>query len=64
MKSFKRFIEEELGGAAAANSASAGQIAGIGVGPQGEPGGTKSLLKKKPYRRSGPTLEQVESNKE
>lgn len=35
MKSFREFIDEE---AVAVNSAGGGAIAGIGVGPQGEPG--------------------------
>ena len=41
MKSFKQYIDEMGAGAVAAgptNTASGGQVAGIGVGPQGEPG--------------------------
>lgn len=40
MKTFKEFIAEDGmgGGAAPANSAGGGAIAGIGIGKQGEPG--------------------------
>lgn len=41
MKSFKQFVNEQEGGdgGIATNNASGGNIAGIGVGPQGEPPG-------------------------
>lgn len=35
MKSFREFIEED---AVAANAVGGGHIAGVGIGPQGEPG--------------------------
>ena len=41
MKTFKQYLDEMGGGAVAAgptNTASGGKVAGIGVGPQGEPG--------------------------
>ena len=43
MKSFKTFLDEMSGGAGGGgagptSTASGGQVAGIGVGPQGEPG--------------------------
>jgi hypothetical protein len=45
MKTFKRFIEEQEGGDGGipTNNASGGDIAGIGVGPQGEPPGRSYL---------------------
>lgn len=60
-KTFKAFVSEDIGGAVAANNAGGGQIAGIGVGPQGEPGGSAQVMgkKKKPFRRSSPVLENV-----
>lgn len=58
MKSFKKYIEEMGAGAVGGgssgptNTASGGQVAGIGVGPQGEPG--VDLRKKK--KHSDPRL--------
>jgi len=43
MKSFKQFHEE---GPVAVNSAGAGNVQGIGIGPKGEPGGTKAIMSK------------------
>jgi hypothetical protein len=49
VKSFKQFHEE---GPVAGNAVSSGNVQGIGFGPKGEPGGTKSImgkmLKRKP----------------
>ena len=45
MKTFKQFNEDGvMGGGAPTNSVGGGAIAGLGVGPQGEPG----VKKKKP----------------
>ncbi len=41
MKTFKQIRED---GIVATNNVGAGNIAGTGIGPQGEPGGPKSLL--------------------
>lgn len=43
MKTFKQFIEED----GPTNTAGGGAIAGIGVGPQGEPGFRKKARSKK-----------------
>jgi hypothetical protein len=55
MKSFRQFMEDGMGGGAVAagptNTAGGGQVAGIGVGPKGEPG--VDLRKKK---RNDPRL--------
>lgn len=40
MKRFKEFIEED----APTNNAGGGQVDGIGVGPKGEPGVTRSNI--------------------
>jgi hypothetical protein len=49
MKTFKQYIDEmgagAAGGAGPTNTAGGGAVAGIGVGPQGEPG--VDLRKKK-----------------
>lgn len=42
MKTFKQFVEDGV----AANSAGGGGVAGIGIGPDGEPGVKKSNKKK------------------
>jgi hypothetical protein len=52
MKSFKEYLDEMGAGAAGGsagptNTAGGGQIAGIGVGPQGEPGVDLRKHKKK-----------------
>lgn len=52
MKTFKEFITtrpttEQV----AVNAAGAGNVAGIGIGPQGEPGGTKAIMNKMIRRR-------------
>ena len=44
MKTFKQFNEDGVMGGAPTNAVGGGAIAGIGVGPQGEPG----VKKKKP----------------
>jgi len=60
VKSFKTFLDEMgggAGGAAAAgptNTAGGGQVAGIGVGPQGEPG--VDIRKNKKKRTADPRL--------
>jgi hypothetical protein len=46
MKTFKQYFAEDGAAAAAVNAAGSGNVAGIGVGPQGEPGGRKSILSK------------------
>jgi len=52
MKKFKQYIDEmgagaAGGGAGPTNTAGGGQVAGIGVGPQGEPGVYLRKYKKK-----------------
>jgi hypothetical protein len=48
MKPFKQFKEEMgVGAAAPTNSAGGGQIAGIGIGPKGEPGVPGKVLRRK-----------------
>ena len=42
MKTFKQFQED----AVAINAVGAGNVQGIGFGPKGEPGGTKSIMGK------------------
>ena len=58
MKRFKDFLEEDGaaagvggGGSMPANNVGTGNIAGVGVGPQGEPPGKKSLAFKLPITR-------------
>ena len=46
MKKFSDFRKEDFGGAVAANNVGQGQIAGVGVGPSGEPPGPRGLLNK------------------
>lgn len=51
-------IQEE--GEAPTNVAGAGNVAGVGVGPQGEPGGKAALLKKiKMMKRKTPNVNVV-----
>lgn len=59
MKTFKQYLEEDgiVGGGAPANSVGSGAIAGVGIGPQGEPGVSKKkklspLLTKTPITRT------------
>lgn len=57
-------LKEDIGGAVSAggpptNNISSGNIAGAGVGPQGEPGGKKALLRKRIQKRKDPVLENV-----
>lgn len=58
MKTFKEYLQEDgvVGGGAPANSVGSGAIAGVGIGPQGEPGVSKKkklspLLKLTPITR-------------
>jgi hypothetical protein len=48
MKSFKTFVED-VGGMAVAptNNVGSGQIAGVGIGPKGEPGVPGKILRRK-----------------
>jgi hypothetical protein len=48
MKSFKEFMDEDGAVAVAANMVGGGQIAGIGIGPNGEPGVNLKKKKKTP----------------
>ena len=45
MKTFKQFLYKEES-PVPVNSAGTGSYAGIGVGPQGEPGGRKNIMNK------------------
>tara|TARA_R110000823_G_scaffold48901_9_gene123946 strand:- start:305 stop:472 length:168 start_codon:yes stop_codon:yes gene_type:complete len=45
------YISTEMSEEAPANAAGGGKVAGIGVGPQGEPGGRKAKLVNKPLKR-------------
>ena len=57
MKRFKDFLEEDGaaagvgGGSMPPNNVGTGNIAGVGVGPQGEPPGKKSLAFKSLIKR-------------
>ena len=53
MKTFKQFCEE---GPVAVNNAGGGSVAGIGVGPQGAPGGTKNIMNKMILKRRKPNV--------
>lgn len=44
MKTFKQYFAEE--GVVAINAVGAGNVQGIGIGPKGEPGGTKAIMNK------------------
>lgn len=48
-KTLKQFFEMGAGavGVAPVNNVGSGNVAGLGVGPQGEPGGPNPLFKKK-----------------
>lgn len=50
MKTFKQFVED-VPGVVAVNSAGSGAFAGLGIGPQGAPGGTKQILNPKVHLR-------------
>lgn len=54
---YNKLHEDGMGGGAPANAAGGGAIAGIGVGPKGEPGGPKNILarlrRKKPINEDG-----------
>ena len=55
MKTFKQFVEE---GPVAVNSVGSGSYAGLGVGPQGQPGGTKQIMNPKQHlRRKKPNVD-------
>lgn len=47
MKTFKQFTEE----AVPVNSAGAGNIPAIGIGPNGEPPGKMAMMRRQPQRR-------------
>jgi len=51
MKTFKQFLDEE----APVNAAGSGNIAGLGVGPQGEPG-VSVAVRKRHKKRAGDSL--------
>ena len=53
MKTFKQFCAEMSfsTGSVAINAVAGGNIAGIGFGPQGEPGGRKQIMTKRMLRR-------------
>lgn len=59
MKTFKQFCEDVSfsTGSVAINAVSAGNVAGIGFGPDGEPGGRKRILTKRPLRRKQPNVD-------
>ena len=55
MKTFRQFREE---GPVAVNSAGSGSYAGLGVGAQGAPGGTKQIMNpKKHLKRKQPNVD-------
>lgn len=59
MKTFKQYFED-FGFATtnvAANAVSAGNVAGIGYGPDGEPGGKKHIMSKRILRRRKPNVD-------
>jgi hypothetical protein len=47
LKQFMEMGAGAAGGGAPVNNVGSGNIAGLGVGPQGEPGGPNPLFKKK-----------------
>lgn len=55
MKTFKQFLLVKEESPVPVNAAGTGSIAGIGVGPQGEPGGRKSIMNKM-IRRKTPNV--------
>lgn len=63
-KAFKsQPIKEEVVSAVPANAAGGGNIAGIGVGPKGEPGGISKLkVIKKVLKRKNPVTEDINNN--
>ena len=58
MKTFKRFHAEMSfsTGSVAINAVAGGNIAGIGFGPDGEPGGRKAIMTKRILRRKRPNV--------
>jgi len=58
MKTFKQYHEDVSFSttSVAANAVSAGNVAGIGYGPEGEPGGRKQIMNKKMIRRKAPNV--------
>lgn len=58
MKSFKQFCEDVSfsTGSVAINAVSAGNVAGIGYGPAGEPGGRKQIMSKNMLKRKKPNV--------
>jgi len=63
MKTFKQFtkITNFTENDGAVNAAGGGNIAGIGIGPDGEPGGRKALLRKL-LRRTSPMTKKALTN--
>ena len=63
MKTFKQFtkITNFTENDGAVNAAGGGNIAGIGIGPDGEPGGRKALLRKL-LRRTSPMTRKALTN--
>lgn len=59
MKTFKQFHENVSfsTGSVAINAVAAGNIAGIGFGPDGEPGGRKRIMTRRPLRRKQPNVD-------
>lgn len=52
-----RVVREKIQEEAPVNVVGAGNVAGVGVGPQGEPGGKSALLKKlKLMKRKSPNV--------
>lgn len=55
MKTFKQFLEEDGEGAVApVNNVGGGAIAGVGIGPQGEPGVSPKRKKLNPVLTTEP----------
>ena len=53
-----RVVREKIQEEAPVNAVGAGNVAGVGVGPQGEPGGKAALLKKlKLMKRGTPNVD-------
>jgi len=58
MKTFKQYLEDVSFSttSVAANAIGAGNVAGIGYGPDGEPGGRRQIMNKKMIRRKAPDV--------
>jgi len=59
MKTFKQFSEDVSfsTGSVAINAVAGGNVAGIGFGPDGEPGGRKQIMTKRLLRRKQPNVD-------